>query len=447
MERCVAISLGIALVFLAAVTDALYSSSSDVVQLNPNNFNDKVIKSDAVWLVEFYAPWCGHCKNLAPEWDKAASALKGIVKIGAVDADNHKSLGGQYGVRGFPTIKIFGANKQKPTDYQGGRTADAIVTEAIRVAKDVASSRLGGKKSGGSGGSGSRGSGGGEKPSDKDVITLTDSNFDEEVLGSTDPWLVEFYAPWCGHCKNLAPEWAKAATELKGKFKLGALDATVETVKASAYGVRGYPTIKYFPAGKKEFDSPEDYNGGRSASDIVNWANAKVADAMPPPEVLEITDEKVLKDACEAHQLCVISFLPHILDSGAVGRNQYLQHLKDNTERHKQWGWVWAEAGAQPELENSLGIGGFGYPAMAVLNGRKMTYTKLKGPFSKEGIHEYLRAASMGRGLSTEVVPGKKLGEIKKTDPWDGKDGVMPEEEDIDLSDFDMDEEEGKDEL
>lgn len=45
--------------------------------------------------------------------------LQGIVKIGAVDADQHKSLGGQYGVRGFPTIKIFGANKNKPEEYQG----------------------------------------------------------------------------------------------------------------------------------------------------------------------------------------------------------------------------------------------------------------------------------------------------------------------------------------
>lgn len=44
---------------------------------------------------------------------------QGVVKVGAVDADQHKSLGGQYGVRGFPTIKIFGANKHKPEDFQG----------------------------------------------------------------------------------------------------------------------------------------------------------------------------------------------------------------------------------------------------------------------------------------------------------------------------------------
>lgn len=53
----------------------------------------------------------------------------------------------------------------------------------------------------------------------KDVIELTDSNFDSLVLNSEDMWLVEFYAPWCGHCKNLAPHWAQAASDLKGKVR------------------------------------------------------------------------------------------------------------------------------------------------------------------------------------------------------------------------------------
>lgn len=69
------------------------------------------------------------------------------------------------------------------------------------------------------------------------MVELTDSNFEELVYNSKDQWLVEFFAPWCGHCKNLAPEYASAASELKGKFKLGALDATVHTVTASRFGV------------------------------------------------------------------------------------------------------------------------------------------------------------------------------------------------------------------
>ncbi|NXS73522.1 PDIA6 isomerase, partial [Pandion haliaetus] len=222
--------------FLAV--NCLYSASDDVIELTPTNFNKEVIQSESLWLVEFYAPWCGHCQRLTPEWKKAAKALKGVVKVGAVDADKHQSLGGQYGVRGFPTIKIFGANKNKAEDYQGGRTSDAIVDAALSALRSLVKDRLSGRSGGYSSGKQSRESGGGDK---KDVIELTDDSFDKNVINSDDVWMVEFYAPWCGHCKNLEPEWAAAATEVKeqtkGKVKLAAVDATVNQMLAGRYGV------------------------------------------------------------------------------------------------------------------------------------------------------------------------------------------------------------------
>lgn len=113
--------------------------------------------------------------------------MKGIVKVGAVDADAHKTLGGQYGIRGFPTIKIFGTNKQSPTDYQGGRTADAIVDQALNQLKTIANERLGKRGGGGSSsGSGSGGSGG------KDAIDLTDSNFQVNDLLFSPTFLEDF---------------------------------------------------------------------------------------------------------------------------------------------------------------------------------------------------------------------------------------------------------------
>ena len=57
-------------------TLGLYPPSSDVIDLNPNNFQRYVIQSEEIWIVEFYAPWCGHCKSLVPEYQKAAKALK-----------------------------------------------------------------------------------------------------------------------------------------------------------------------------------------------------------------------------------------------------------------------------------------------------------------------------------------------------------------------------------
>ena len=84
------------------------------------------------------------------------------------------------------------------------------------------------KSSSGGSRSSSSGSGSSSADSDGDVYVLDSSNFEEMVLDSKDIWIVEFYAPWCGHCKALEPEYAQAATNLKGQVKLGKVDATVE---------------------------------------------------------------------------------------------------------------------------------------------------------------------------------------------------------------------------
>lgn len=78
-----------------------------------------MLKSNEAWFVEFYAPWCGHCKSLAPEYEKLAKAAEGVIKVGAIDLDKHKQFGGNYGIRGFPTIKFFGDDKKSPMDYNG----------------------------------------------------------------------------------------------------------------------------------------------------------------------------------------------------------------------------------------------------------------------------------------------------------------------------------------
>ncbi|KAL9692475.1 hypothetical protein quinque_015782 [Culex quinquefasciatus] len=368
----------------------MYSPSDNVVELTDGNFERLVVKSDEVWVVEFYAPWCGHCQQLAPEYKKAASALKGVVKVGGVNCDEQKSVCGQYGVRGFPTIKIFGGNKRSPVDYNGQRAAKEIAESALAEVKKKVKNILGG---GGSGG----GSDGGSSDS-KDVVELTDANFDKLVLNSEDIWLVEFYAPWCGHCKNLAPHWAKAASELKGKVKLGALDSTVHTIKAQQFGIQGYPTIKFFPEVRSDRDT---------APGLRRWS--------------------------------------HLVGHCQLGAGEFLATLAKMGEKYKKklWGWLWTEGGAQPEIEATLDIGGFGYPAMAVVNVKKMKYSLLRGSFSEEGINEFLRDLSYGRG-HTAPIKGAELPKIHTIEAWDGKDGQLPEEEDIDLSDVDLDE---KDEL
>eukprot|EP01122_Echinamoeba_exundans_P005548 TRINITY_DN156_c2_g1_i1.p1 TRINITY_DN156_c2_g1~~TRINITY_DN156_c2_g1_i1.p1 ORF type:complete len:486 (+),score=143.53 TRINITY_DN156_c2_g1_i1:98-1555(+) len=110
-----------------------------------------------------------------------------------------------------------------------------------------------------------------------DVVVVGKGNF-EEVVKNNAYVLMEFYAPWCGHCKRLEPEYSKAASTLKGEVVLAKVDATVETELASQHGVSGYPTIKFFKNGKVA----NDYDGERTAEGIAAWCRKKSGPAATP---------------------------------------------------------------------------------------------------------------------------------------------------------------------
>ncbi|KAI1436811.1 thioredoxin-domain-containing protein [Xylaria sp. CBS 124048] len=129
-----------AVAFLSAlptVQAGLYTKSSPVLQVDAKNYDRLIAKSNHTSVVEFYAPWCGHCQNLKPAYEKAAKSLEGLAKVAAVncDEDENKSLCGAMGVQGFPTLKIVRPGKKsgKPVveDYQGPRSTKAIVDAVV----------------------------------------------------------------------------------------------------------------------------------------------------------------------------------------------------------------------------------------------------------------------------------------------------------------------------
>ncbi|XP_022991634.1 probable protein disulfide-isomerase A6 [Cucurbita maxima] len=243
-------------IWFAFAALALFLSSAvadDVVVLTEENFEDEV-GQDRGALVEFYAPWCGHCKKLAPDYEKLGSSFKKAksVLIGKVDCDEHKGVCSKYGVSGYPTIQWFPKGSLEPQKYEGPRTAEALAEFVNSLGgTNVKIASI---------------------PSI--VVVLSPDNFNEIVLDSSKDVLVEFYAPWCGHCKNLAPIYEKvaAAFKLESDVVIANLDADKYKDLAEKYGISGFPTLKFFPKGNKD---GEDYDGGRDVGDFVNFINEK----------------------------------------------------------------------------------------------------------------------------------------------------------------------------
>ena len=414
---------------------SFFDSNSAVILLNQEEFNKEVVKSNDIWLILFYAPWCGHCQAFSPEYEKAAKALKGIFKIGAVNGDEEKFLSGKYGIKGFPTVKFFGLNKDKPVDYNSARKAESVVDFMFEKARSIANVRLNGKSSSSS----SSGSGSQQKQqqqkqktaepgNEKDVIELTDDNFDSTVFNDESMWLIAFYAPWCGHCKKLLPEWVTAATQLRGQVKIAKVDATVHQKLAQRYQIQGYPTIKVFAPGKGD-KKVEEYQGPRDAPGIVQYALDKLDQFGFVPETKQLINSEILKEECESRVgICIISFLPHIADSSAKERNRYLDIIKEakKSTRGKPIYYLWAQGGDYFDFEDKLHLS-FGYPAVIAVNYKKKMFSICRSSFSKENLVDFVSSLLIGKEHLSKLPDGIK---IKKVDKWDGKDYVPPKEDD-----------------
>ena len=109
------------------------------------------------------------------------------------------------------------------------------------------------------------------------MLVLDDGSFDQAVK-EFDYLLVEFYAPWCGHCQKLAPEYAKSAGVLKSQnspIRLAKVDATTNPLLSSRFEATSFPTIKFF-----HYGSPRVYNGGRIEEEITAWLQEAVKSRM-----------------------------------------------------------------------------------------------------------------------------------------------------------------------
>jgi len=240
-------------VLLSLLSFFLISANSKVVDLDPSNF-DTIVDGSKHVFVKFFAPWCGHCKSLAPTWDELGNSFSDpSVVIAKVDADAHRSLGQRFDISGFPTLKFFPLGSKTPSDYESGRDLDSLV-DFVEKNAGVKSQRV--------------------EPFSY-VKNLDSSNFDStlKTLSDDHVLIVEFYAPWCGHCKHLAPTWEELGQVFSRdskKVTIAKVDATKSPELQQRFGIQGFPTIKRLSNTGAEL---EEYQGGRDLDEFVSWIN------------------------------------------------------------------------------------------------------------------------------------------------------------------------------
>lgn len=204
---------------------------------------------------------CGHCKRAKPEYANAAEQFKDDPKVAlaAVDCTRHSGVCSAYEVRGYPTLKYFSYLKTVK-EYSGGRTE----ADFVKFLKDPSAPPQ--KKAAEPYGDFS----GADK-----IIIMSDKNADD-VMQNEDRLLVMFYAPWCGHCKQMKPDFAEVANLLVKNGvpgKVAAVDCTEHTKTAERFEIQGFPTLKYFVRGK----FIKNYDGKRTAQAMFEFIRSNGA--------------------------------------------------------------------------------------------------------------------------------------------------------------------------
>lgn len=174
--------------------------------------------------------------------------------------------------------------------------------------------------------------------------------------------------------------------------------------------------------------SPKPYEGPRTASGIVEFAESLKPIAAAP--ITQLKGSDVIESECTKRRVCIVAFLPHIMDTGAAGRNEYLAILERLSDKHKRsgFGWVWSEALAQPQLEHAVGVGGSGYPAIVALAAAKGKFSPMRGTLDEGRVSTFVAGMMSGREAAYDASNWPAA--IQTVPAWDGLDpeGYVPEE-------------------
>lgn len=238
------------------------SLGDKVLSLSDIDFEDTVFGSSSHFVM-FYGPWCEHCKNFMPTWSLLAEFYSKIpqgehVTIAKVDCTKETPLCAKQNIRAYPTLKLY-FDHGEIKRYNGKRRMSdlkAFVNKFLATSEERDEELMEANEA------------------DNGLYTLTAENFDRHVEMGLH--FIKFYAPWCSHCRKLAPTW-KALAEFhkdNSEITIAKIDCTTEGKKCSEHNIRGFPSLKLFKDGREV----DRYEGTRSLDDLKNYLTLKISE-------------------------------------------------------------------------------------------------------------------------------------------------------------------------
>ncbi|KAG9299478.1 hypothetical protein G9A89_009431 [Geosiphon pyriformis] len=399
--------------FFASYTTALYDENDSVMLLTEKNFKKEVLLTERVVLVEFFAPWCGHCQKLVPEYKKVAENLKGLAKVVAIDCDDDSNgaLCAAYNVKGYPTIKLFpsqsvpdkknpGAYTKKPKDYQGPRTAKAIVDFVLPEIPSFVQPITN------------------KNPTKKSMTIDEFLEKDNETLSKVILFTNK---------QRTTTLYKALSVDFHDRLLFGEVRHT-DSLVLKRFGVDSFPKLIVIPKGKSDvitFDGKlkhetlfEFLNGHAlpfkpkiKKTEKPNETPKKDSEEIPEtfdPEILEARTQTDLEKNClSTSNFCIFTFSTLELEfPESVSEHEanlaIVRRVKEKL--HKSFagkiklGFVWFNSlyDDAKKMIKDFKIADL-FPNLVILNPKKQAYRALLGPFDEESIERFIKDAINGR--------------------------------------------------
>ena len=269
---------------LALAVSALPVETS-ALELTPDTFGPSI--KNGLWFIEHYSPYCGHCKNFKPTWDQLVvesekeiptvrlSTINCILHGGASQALFSEQmlqlmmfvldLCNQNGIEGWPTMLMFNQGKIVG-QFKGARELDRLKDFIKKYVKEEQSSTS------------DQSSTAASSPPPPPVVNPTGEvlSLDRDLFTATlskGPAFIKFYAPWCGHCKKLAPIWNQLAQHMKNKLTIAEVNCEDNPSLCKSQSIEGYPTLIFFDNNGVK----SEYSGGRKLDQLKAFSEKAAA--------------------------------------------------------------------------------------------------------------------------------------------------------------------------